>query len=166
MRALVAIACLAGCVTREIRASPAELEAARKLLREGQPAKVKTAEHGMVEVAPAQRVVIVDTANKQFDLSVAEIVRDCADHPQEENRLCELHGVQHVVLGTDRKVSKEVYLVPISLLAVGTVVGGLIAVSYCAAECDGTLARRSSQAAVGALAVGLIYIVFRNGLGR
>lgn len=164
--AILALAGLAGCVTREIRASPAELEAARRLLRDGQPAKVKTQEHGLVEVAPAQRVVIVDTANKKFDLSIAEIVRDCADHPVEDNRLCELHGVQHVVLGTDRTVHEGVYIVPISVVLVGTVVGSLIAVSYCAAECDNTIARRSSQAAVGALAVGLLYVVFSGKVRR
>jgi len=155
--------CLAGCVTRELRASPAALEAARALLRAGQPAKVKTLEDGLVPVTPAQRVVIVDTANKRFDLSIAEIVRDCEDHPEEANRLCELHGVQHVVVGTERKVREAVYLAPIGFVVVGSMLGAVIGIGYCAAECDNTIAKRSSQVAVGAMIVGLGYIILRRG---
>lgn len=156
---------VAGCVTREIRASPAELEAARALFRAQQPARVKTQEHGNVQVSPTQRVGIVDTANKRFDIRVDEIMRDCADHPVEANRLCELHGVQHVVLGTERKTHEAVYLAPISMIVVGAMVGSVIGVTYCAWECDG-LDQRASQVGVGALAFGLLYFIATHGIAR
>jgi hypothetical protein len=162
---LLVLASLAGCVTREIRASPAELEAARALFRAQQPASIKTADHGIVQVTPSQRVGVVDTANKRFDIRVDEIMRDCAEHPSEANRLCELHGVQHVVLGTERKTHEAVYLAPISMVVVGAMLGSVIGVTYCAWECDG-LDQRASQVGVGALAVGLLWFIAKHGIAR
>lgn len=163
--ALVVLASLAGCVTREIRATPGELEAARHLFRQNMPAPIKTAEHGTVSVAPAQRIAIVDTANKRFDIRLDEVMRDCADHPPQDNRLCELHNVQHVVLGKDRKMHEAVVLAPLGTIIIGGAFATVIGVTYCAWECEG-LDQRASQIGFGAMAIGLAYLLLTRGFAR
>ena len=157
---IVLLGIATGCV-HEIRATPAELEAARVLLRDGKPAPVHTTE-GVVQVSPGQTVELV-TGDVRLAMPVADVVKDCPDHAAEDGRLCEFHGVSHVVLDKRRDAKPVLWSIfgsAVVLAALGTF-GGTV---YCAAECDGT-AQSASQVALGAAGLWLLYIVATHGFG-
>jgi hypothetical protein len=164
VRSLIIVILCTGCVTREIRASPAELEAARHLLSTQQPAPVRTKEDGLFRVTPRQQIEVVTTSGDRFALTVDSVMRDCADHTTEEGRLCELHGVAHVVLGHRRHVHPAVWAVPLTVGIVGGTFAGIGGLVYCARNCENA-SRQVSQITLGVLGGLLLYAIFRRGWG-
>jgi hypothetical protein len=165
---LLAALLLGGCVVREVRATPGELEAGRAMLRAGRPARVKAIAEGapmIATVAPNQQVTVALVGGGKLDLPLSAIMRECVDHEPEDNRLCELHGVDHVVLAKQRRVHEGVWATPIALGIVGSVVGGLIYMGHCASECTGW-GRTTSQVGLGTLGLAVLYFISQHGIAR
>jgi len=155
--ALLALAALLGaCMTRELRATASDLEVARHLLREGKPAPVRTVDNEVVEVRPEQTVELIDVAGRRTSSSLREIIADCKDHEPEEGRLCELRGIDRVVIGHRRETHPNAHRIPLGVAVLG-VVGGLV---YCASEC-GSPTKELSGGGLGAFGLLVLYVGVR-----
>lgn len=155
---------LAGCLTREVRATPADLEAARVLLRDGTPVALRTEDKRTEPVQPDQNVEIIDKTGLRFTVNLREILRDCVDHEPEEGRLCELHGVDHVVLAHHREVDRDAIGKAAGTAVALVLVGGVIGAGVCAFECESNW-KWPSRGVIGALGLLIVYAISERGFG-
>jgi len=128
------VAVVAACSYKsELRVAPNALEHAAPSLRAGLPVVLATWDRIPVTLEPDQ-LVRIETKAGAFDVALADVVRDCSPHDDDPTRLCELHDVRSVVVGTHRVRRPGPESVGGTILA-GTItlaMGGLVA---CTAEC-------------------------------
>jgi len=132
--ASVVLALAAGCVKRDLWVRPTDIEKQRADLRAGKSVTVVSVDNDLVRLAPSQSVRIVDKDRHAFPIRLAEVMSECAGpelETEEPDRLCALHGVDHVIVGQHRESSRLLWQLP---LAVG-VAGTLGAAGYCASDC-------------------------------
>src|SRR5262249_49409846 len=147
-----------------VRATPADLEAARVLLRDGTPVALRTEAKRTEPVQPDQNVEIIDTTGLRFTVNLRDVMRDCADHTPEERRLCELHGADHVGLAHQREADTQGLREAAGVAAGLTVLGGVIGAGVCAFECESNW-KWPSRAVVTAIGVWMLYVISQHGFG-
>jgi hypothetical protein len=158
VRALgVGLALAAACShTVNITVGPEVLEPAVGRLRT-RPVQVVTSD-GPVTIRPDQRVEIVTFDGTRFPIAVTDLARDCPPHEAELNRLCELHNVRQVVVGSRQERTGSV---PVAAVLATAVLGGTIA---CGALCPKPY-NYISWGTLGTLVVGS-FLLYAYGVGR
>jgi hypothetical protein len=156
---LALVALLGGCLVREVRATPADLEAARVLLREGKPVALRTEDQRTEPVQPDQNIEVIDNRGLRFTVNLRDVMHDCPDHPPEDGRLCELHNIQHVVLAHHREYDRNAGHEALAATVGIGIVGGVIGAGVCAFECEANYTKWPSRVVTAGVAALIIWAI-------
>ncbi len=129
------LASVASCATQsELRVAPIAIEGAAEVLRAGQAASLITTDDQSVTVRPDQVVDVITTDHRRLARTLAAVVSECALPSADADHLCELHGIEAIVVGARRVPSTAGHTIrQIAIATVGLAAGG--ALTYCADVC-------------------------------
>jgi hypothetical protein len=134
-RRVAVLALAASCATQaELRDAPIAIEGAAETLRSGQAASLITTDDQSVTVRPDQVVDVITIDHRRLTRTLAAVVNECVVPSADADHLCELRGIEAIVLGARRAPSTAGHT--IRQIAIATVgIGAAAALTYCADVC-------------------------------